>query len=456
MTTNWLDSLIKDPKGLHYFTRKSREQRYVQPEHRLQRTTQFLNFLGNPQDTYRAVHVTGTSGKGSVATMTATLLQQTIQPRGLYVGLHVSPYIQVPREKLIIDGYMVSDSEYRAAVADIKKQYEQYCRHIQPSDMPNYGEVWIALTHRLFSRHAVRWGVIEVGMGGRFDPTNILNTRVAVITNVDYDHVDVLGPKLEDIAWNKAGIIKRGIPTVTGVTQPELLRVIREEARKQHSELWVIGTQFSVRNVRLRDNGVVADILTPRRRYTNLFISMCGAFQATNAAMAICAAQLALQEEGIDLSEEQVRAALGNVSMVGRFEIMQQDPLVVLDSAHNPAKMKALSELLRAQYHNKKITLIIGMLKTKDVLASIRPIIPLAHRIIASESVVLGKPSLPAAEMKAIINAHFPHQKVDIEPDVQKATHLAIQKLQGKSGAMIVITGSMYMLGKARELFVLE
>ena len=444
-TNAWMESLILDPEGLRYLTQKTPLKVRQEHEARIERTRSFLHHLGNPQEHYRAIHVTGTSGKGSVATMTANLLGE-VNPS---VGLHVSPYVQVPNEKLIVDGRMLTPTEYIEQVDAFRSFYDAY--QAKPEDRPKYAEIWTCLTHLVFANKKVDWGVIEAGMGGRFDASNIINSSVSVITNVDFDHVPELGPSLTDIAWHKAGIIKPGRPVVTGVTQPELLNIVEQEAIANSSRVYIIGRDFGARGVKVLDEGTVASLFTPFGEYREVAIGLKGNFQAENAAVALIAAQLVLDSEGKHLHQDQIRHALKSVNMPGRFETMQQIPLTVIDGAHNPAKIASLATLLRESFADRKITLIIGMLKNKDVQQSLSALVPNVHKIIATEPHVIGKPSMNAEEMAEIVKNVNSKIEVMTYPDVNEAIEAGLLLNKNNKKGMIVITGSIYMLGEARE-----
>lgn len=435
-TTSWLDSLITRPEGIHkdYSARRTRRTY----EERLHRMQQILDHIGNPQTSYKAIHVTGTSGKGSVATMTAALLHQSNHT----VGLHTSPYLQLPTEKIQLNGERISLPLYESYTLELKKLINNM--------HPTYGQAWTALVHMVFKAEHVEWGVCEARMGGRYDETNLISSRVSVITNVDYDHIKQLGPHLTDIAWHKAGIIKQNRPAVTGVTNPKLLNVLKAEAHTQKSDLYCFGTDFTVSDVVLHDIGVTATITTPFASYKDVYINLSGRYQAQNAACAIMATQLALRQEGELLSEKTVRQAFKTVHIPGRFEIIQANPLCILDGAHNPAKMKALSELIAERYSKKNITLLLGVLESKDAHHTIAPILPYATHIVTTEPHVRGKLPLSAQKLSALLSSLKPNSTPIVIEEPRKALLYALQNIQPNNG-MLLVTGSLYLVGNIRE-----
>ncbi|MCR4326896.1 MAG: Mur ligase family protein [Candidatus Roizmanbacteria bacterium] len=434
--TTWLDSLITHPEGIHKDYAPNKTRRTY--EERLNRMQKILEVIGNPQRAYKAVHITGTSGKGSVATMTAALLQQSSHT----VGLHTSPYLQLPTEKIQLNGSQIDMPLFKSYITALRKMIAY--------TNPTYGQAWTALVHLVFREEPMEWGVCEARMGGRYDETNLINSRVSVITTVDYDHVKQLGPHLTDIAWHKAGIIKHGMPSVTGVTNPKLLAVMQAEAKEKNSDLYCFGEDFTASDVVVHDQGITATIATPFGTYSNLYINLSGRYQAQNAACALMAAQLALQGENKKLQEANVRQAFKTVQIPGRFEIMQQQPLCVLDGAHNPAKMEALSELIAQRYHHKAITLLVGVLESKDTKRTIAPILPYASRIIVSEPHVKGKLPLSAQQLTQVITSMNSHIPVTIVKEPLKALVYALKNIDN-TNSMLLVTGSLYLVGNIRE-----
>ena len=440
----WLLSLVTDPTGSRYIIEKSLSQRLAEYQKQLERTVALLDFLGNSQDQYKSIHIAGTGGKGSVTMMIGSILGEC----GLKVGVHTSPYLQIPNEKLLINGKIISPSRFSGLIKDFKQQYEAFVSRY-PHLAPQYGEAWVALVHLYFGQQQVDWGVIEAGMGGRFDPTNVLNPEATVITNVDLDHVPQLGTTLEEIADHKAGIIKFGVPIVTGETKPATLEVIKREAAGKNSPLFSLGQDFGVEVKAISETGSIIDITTPFHRYGDVRINLPGIFQPQNAATAITAVDILSRRHQIPLSPEKIGKSLRTIEFAGRMETVQKHPTVILDGAHNPQKMGYLAQSLQAIYGNRDYTLIIGMLATKDAVSSITHLLPKAGRVIVTSPHVFGKPSIKIEEMAALIQNIDPSKMVETADNVTSGIHRALE------GAMpdelIVVTGSIYMLGEARE-----
>ncbi|HEX9991226.1 MAG TPA: cyanophycin synthetase [Chloroflexia bacterium] len=443
----WLQSLITDPLGKRYELAQSPEDMRRGQEAQIARMERFLAALGNPQNGRHVIHVAGTGGKGSVATMVEALLRST----GVKSGLHISPYVQVPNEKLVANGKMVSPSGFTDLVESFGLRYESYIA--AGGERPKFGEAWVALTHLFFERNGVQWASLETGMGGRFDPTNVVNSDVAIITNVDYDHVPQLGTTLPEIAWHKAGIIKPGKPVVTAETKPEAIGVISREAAAKDAPLYALGQAFHVESVRQHAGGVSATIRTPWRTIEDLDISLAGAYQATNAALALTAVELLSEKHqgALSLTEEMIRQAMRGLRIAGRMEVMQENPLVIIDGAHNPQKMQAAASALKEDYPEGRKVLIVGMLKTKDAHASLQHILPCVDVVITTEPHVIGKPSFSAADLAQLVRTLNPKLDVQAQPVVQEAISLGLRESARQD--LLFITGSIYMLEDAREVW---
>ncbi len=446
VSLNWLESLINDPQGERYLVPKSSKEMREGQIASFERTHRFLAFLDNPQNNYHIIHVAGTGGKGSTTTMIDALLRAA----GQKTGSHTSPYVQVPNEKLVINGQIISPSNFSELVDNFRQRYEYYIQQ-DPKGRPLYGETWTALAYFYFSRQGVSWAAIETGMGGRFDPTNVNTSDIAVITNIDFDHVPQLGTTLGDIAWHKAGIIKPGRPVITGETKPEPLSVIKLEAIEKNSPILILGQDYSAKNIRKSDDGIILDVHTPFGDMHNLYVSLEGSFQGLNAVTALTATLYAADRHGFSLTEEQIRNAMATLSMKGRMERMQAEPLIIIDGAHNPQKMRAAAATLKQDYTGLKKTLIIGMLQTKDAADSLKQIVPFVDAVIVTEPNVVGKPSFTVEQMQEFVTSIRPDIRVEGEKDVQKAIADAMNN--ARKDEMIFITGSIYMLGHARSFW---
>lgn len=444
----WLLSLVTDPSGSRYFTHKSQEQRLQEFEEQLARTADFLHFIGEPQTRFNAVHVAGTSGKGSVVIMFSALLAAA----GLRTGWHISPYLQLPNEKLVVDHHMISPSGFTALVEQFRQDYSRWQQAGGPFDSIKYSEAWGILTFMWLAQRQVDWGVIETGLGGRFDPTNVLPSKLAVLTNIDYDHVEVLGETLEQIAWHKAGIIKPGAEggglAITVERKPEALAVFRQEAQAKGVRLYELGQDFSYELIEMHNGGAAINVDGPYNRYSQVKIPLSGVFQPLNAALAVAGIDVLRHHYQLPVSEESVQRGMRQARFPGRLEVVQPEPLVILDGAHNQHKMHSLVDSLQAIYPDMPFTVVMGMLTIKDAAGMVAALAPIARRWIATQPKVYGKPAMPAAELAETIRQVAPGAEVLQVEGVDDAVQAG---LDAANGAALLVTGSLYLLGEARN-----
>lgn len=401
---------------------------------RLDRLRAFLAFLGNPQQQYRTIHIAGTSGKGSTTVIASSLLASA----GYRTGTHVSPYLQVATEKLQIDGRLVDAYRYAALVESMRRSVEEWVA--LGNERPNYGEFWVAMTYRYFAEEAVDVALIEVGAGGRFDVTNVIDPDVAAITSIGYDHMATLGSTLREIAWHKAGIIKPGSVAVTTVTEPEALPVIADEAQRQRVRLEHVVEGQDFDDVVARDDRTAFRDLVSGQHF---HVSLPGAFQARNAALAIAIAREFHREE---LHSGVIQRGLDGARFPGRMEIVQRVPLVLLDGAHNPEKVRSLAEALRTLFPNRRITLVFGALESKNYREMFELIAPLCHRLVATAPRVLAKPPTTAEDIAILAPQGM---AVETVPDPLEAVQSALNGIGDDD--LVVVTGSLYLVGNVRE-----
>lgn len=408
---------------------------------RLPRMAALLDALGNPQRRFRALHVAGTSGKGSTCTIAGAILRAA----GLRTGVYTSPYLQTAAEKIDVDGRIIPVSDFVALTNEARAVIEA-AGPAAPLAPVAYAQLWAALAFSYFARRAVDVAVIEVGMGGRYDYTNVLSPAVAAITNVSADHIAALGPTLNDIAAHKAGIIKPGTPVVTAASDA-VLPVIAAEAQQQGAPLSraVEGQTWRVRA--MDHNGTVFDYRGPRWRFDGLRVRLLGEHQAANAAVALGMLE-ALEEQGIAIGEAAVRAGLAQAHIPGRLEIMQDDPPVVLDGAHNPEKARRLRLALEALFPGRPVVLVLGCLSAKEVGGVIEELAPLAGMTVTTAPTVYFKPAVAPDDLaRAVADAGGRAVAV---ADPLYALDLALRSARA-ADAIVVVTGSLYLVGEVRE-----
>ena len=445
-SVDWLLSLVTDPTGERYFTHRSQNQRQKQFEQQLGRTAAFLDFIGNPQRCFNSVHVAGTSGKGSVVVMLASMLKTC----DLRTGYHTSPYLQIPNEKLVIDDCMISPSQFCGLINELQKEIIEWQQTKKSTDTLKYIEAWAVLTYKWMAQQQVDWAVVETGVGGRFDPTNVLPSQLAVLTDIDLDHVEVLGRSMTDIAWHKAGIIKADAIAITSDLDRQVIAVFQREADNKRVRLYKPDQDFSYDVHRIHDCGSVISVRGPYNNYPDLDIKLPGDFQTANAALAVAAMDLLREHYQLPVNLEAVQTGLASAFIPGRMEVVQHQPLVILDGAHNSKKMRALVDSLRRQYPDERFTIVIGMLANKDAQSMIGVLSPISKRFIATQPCVYGKPAFPAKDLARIINEKVPGQMVEVSEEVIEAMETAFEQASERD-EKVLVTGSLYVVGQARE-----
>lgn len=436
----WLFSLVTDPEGKRFSVPKTSAQRQRDMREAMARTADFLAFAGHPEAQFPAVHVTGTSGKGSVSMMVGAMLQGM----GLRTGLHTSPYLQMPTEKLIVNGSPISLAGFAALIRQFRDVHAKWGAAAGDYTRLRYTEAWTAITFMWLAQQELDFAVVEAGMGGRLDPTNLMSSELAIVTNVAFDHVKSLGPDLTDIAGHKAGIMKRGKPAVTAVTQPELLAVLEREAAEKEAQLYALDRDF---RYEIHDAHTIT-VEAPFGRYERVNVGPVGRYQLGNAAIAITALDVLVGQQR--LAGPVNTAALANFSCPGRMEQVSRRPLILLDGAHNPHKMRALVNSLKDAFRDKKVTAITGSIINKDVSDVLRVLVPAVDRVIATAPNVPGKPAVDPALIQETVAA-MSSIPVSTAPNVRAAVNGAIQ-LAGPDD-LILVTGSLYLVGEARELW---
>ena len=426
---------------------------------RLERTALLLEAIGSPHREYPIVHVAGTKGKGSTAHLIAALLQSA----GKRVGLHTSPHFDRLEERFRVDGVPAEPDETVDLVETLLPAVEALDARLAGAQPKlTFFEITTALTFLHFARRGVDWAVVEVGMGGRLDATNVVLPEVAVITTISKDHTRQLGDRLESIAAEKAGIVKAGRPVVSGVTAPGPGQVIRDVCRDRLAKLRQLDHDFEYRyRSRGLDGGAVA-VQTWSRLWPEVDLAMLGEHQAMNAAVALATID-ALRESGHRL-ESIDPTELARVRVPGRVELVQRDPLVVIDVAHNVASAIALANALKgivaaASVPVRPRTLIFGSARDKDWRSMLGVLAPLFDRIVLSSS-RHGPRAMRAGEIAEELNLH--PVSVRLADDPSAAWRAALDtgaSARCKPGMdfltdsvkMICVSGSFHLTAQIRQ-----
>lgn len=411
----------------------------------LERITALAEEFGNPQHGLRVIHVTGTNGKGSTCTFIASILQEA----GYRVGLYLSPYVHDVRERVQIDGRMIAKEDFAAIIDEIKPVAEEIGRSGLGEVTEFELKTMLAFLH--FHRQQVDFAVVEVGMGGRFDATNIVEPLVSVITNVGLDHTERLGDTVEKIAFEKAGIVKTGAPLVTAVDNDAAWRVILSCCHKVGADVW------RVMNGRARHAGAPsADV---QLRYWSkdksfslkggeieimgLTPGLQGKFQHTNAATAVAAVK-ALTRYEVRVTPQALAAGVANAYIPGRLEVLRDRPTLIIDGAHNPDGARTLAQTIRESFSYDRLILVIGMLNNHSAEGVLAQLAPMAAQIIATQSQwVKASPAADIAEAAR----KFSENVVAIETVPE-----AVTRALGIAGPddLVLVTGSFTTIGEVK------
>jgi dihydrofolate synthase / folylpolyglutamate synthase len=394
---------------------------------KLSRIRAMLNALDDPQRGYPVVHVTGTSGKGSTAAAIAAILTAA----GYRVGLHTSPYLQVATEKLQLGPSLIDACSFARIVSQVLDMAPRLFPPEQTEPPISYAEVWSVLGFWWFAERQVDIAVVEVGAGGRFDTTNVIEPIVSVITSVGLDHLVTLGPTIADIAWHKAGIIKPGTTVVIGDLPAQALAVIAAEAERVSADLIHPGTL-----------GASLPALTPEPR----------GFQQRNASIATAVARV-LGQRGFPVSESAISVGIGSPRLPGRLEWMPAtiDPAVWIDGAHNEDKLLALiCEAMHRFGEGPLPVMVLGMLRSKDPSPILAKLGSATSSIVITEPSVRGKESLPADALAGAVKASGFAGAIHVELQPDAAVRHA-EAIARHVGAAVLVTGSMYLAGHVRR-----
>jgi dihydrofolate synthase / folylpolyglutamate synthase len=396
--------------------------------------------LGHPERTFGSVIVAGTNGKGSVTAMVSAGLHAA----GRRGARYTSPHLERLEERFVIAEHEVETEPLEAAADKVRQAVEDLVRRGELETLPTFFEFATALAFELFRRAAVEVAVLEVGLGGRLDATNVITPVAAAITSIDFDHEDLLGGTLGAIAREKAGVIKPGIAVVAGPLAPEARAVIEEVCREQQAR-FVSAPDRVTTSADVVDGRTLAGFRTARLALSGVPLALRGRHQLDNAAVAVCLME-ALSEAGIDLNDSAVRAGLTDARWPGRLErFAWRGADVILDAAHNPGGARALAAYLRecAWTH---VTLVIGAMADKDVPGMLAPLVPLAASIVCTTPP--NARAMPSGELASLASALAP-ASVDVRsiPNPPEALGHAC-----RDGARVVVAGSIFLIGPLRGI----
>jgi dihydrofolate synthase/folylpolyglutamate synthase len=418
--------------------------RYVPRRFDLSNTLALLAMVGDPHRRLRAVHVAGTKGKGSTCAMTASILRAA----GYRVGLFTQPHLHTFRERIVVNGRLMSEDE-------LVFELEELRPFIGRVPDPSTFEIMTVLAFQYFARQGVDFAVVETGLGGRLDTTNVIDPLVAVITSISYDHMYILGNTLAEIASEKAGIIKQGKPLVCASQRPTAAQVIATVCQEQNAPLIQIGkdwlweqgqSNLEGQSFTVRSELGDGQSLVPEEGSVNLWIPLLGRYQLTNATASIAAVDQ-LWRQGVRVTLDQVAEGLRRTHWPARLEILGREPLLVMDGAHNVDSIERLLEALREYLAFDRLIVVVGFSADKDIEG-------MMGRLAAeAEKVIVAKASHPrAAEPQAILRKVGVTPQPTVVHDVPSALWQALELANGKD--LVCVTGSLFVVAEARAAWL--
>ncbi|MEW6715395.1 MAG: folylpolyglutamate synthase/dihydrofolate synthase family protein, partial [Nitrospirota bacterium] len=408
----------------------------------LSNITKVMGLLGEPQNSFRSVHIAGTNGKGSTATAIASILTES----GFRVGLYTSPHLLSFTERIKINNCQITEDKVLSITSYIQDI-------IAGTDLKlTFFEFATAIAFHYFASEKVDWAVVETGMGGRFDATNVILPDVSVITSIGLDHSEFLGSSISDIAFEKAGIIKPETPVVTYAQAPEAIKQITDIAEMRNSELHVYGRDFKSALLSMDDKHITFDYIG-ESEFKNLSLPLSGRHQLYNASMAVRTCEI-LRREGVHITDISLRNGLLKTTIEGRLERVSENPVIILDGAHNPGAADSLAVSAKELFPGKRIITVIGVMSDKDIEGILKPLMQIAV------TVVLTKPKGErAASPEKLFDTALKIQErnedcrtYSIVKTSSVADALTYAKKEWREENIILVTGSFYTTGEAKEI----
>ena len=419
---------------------------------RLQPTARLAELLGDPQKAYRVIHITGTNGK----TSTSRFIERLLREHGLRTGRFTSPHLVKMNERIAIDGEAVSDETLSNIWNEIKPIV-----HLVDSELENSGEqkltffeVLSVLAFAIFADAPIDVLVLEVGMGGEWDSTNIADGDVAVFTPISLDHMERLGKTIEEIAKTKSGIIKPGAIVLTAKQTESAMSVIAAKSKQIAEKLLVYGSDFEVTASEPTKLGQLVSIKSAAGSYLDLSLPIHGDFQSENAALAVAAVEAFIGGASQRIMDDVVRASFSDFSSPGRLQIVGREPLVILDAAHNPHGANSLVKSLATSFEQGFKIGVVSILSDKEALEILRILEPAFNSVLITQSE--SARAIPAAELGELARSVFGNDRVSIQANPEWALAEAKELLPKDLGAAIVVTGSVTLVGQVLKLKQIE
>ena len=437
----YLDSFINYEQKVSFSYKKSLK---------LERTYWLLDCLDISYQNLPCIHIAGTKGKGSTAHFCAHLLAAS----GFRVGLYTSPHLFDFRERIAIKYAEAKGQSSRVKIKsclipkkDVVGIIVEFKSKLEKSKLPkglgkiSFFEIYTAVAFKYFLEAGVDLAILETGLGGRLDATNVISPFLSIITHIGYDHTDKLGRSLSDIAREKAGIIKRKTPLICASQRPAALRAIKIKSKKETAPLFIFGRDFKAENIRLAAQYSLFDFTSYEHKVKDLKISLKGKYQIENASCALLASFL-LKDMGLINEQEEFRKEISNCFLEARFEIVAKQPLIIMDIAHNSSSFTVLSDNLKRYFPSKKIILIFACSKDKDAKAMI-------SKIDYDQLILTSFPN-PRCREPLSLKKICKLSKVSIAEDIREALSVA-KKIYTKDHSAIVISGSLFLVAQAKK-----
>ncbi|MCX5677593.1 MAG: bifunctional folylpolyglutamate synthase/dihydrofolate synthase [Candidatus Omnitrophica bacterium] len=409
---------------------------------KLDRMKRLCSLLGDPQKEIRSIHVAGTKGKGS----TSAIIQSILKSSGFKTGLYTSPHLVSFCERIKINDALITEEDVGAILDTVKSAIDE-----MGSEKPSFFEIYTALAYLYFKRENVDFAVYEAGLGGRLDATNVIDPLVCVITPISYEHTHILGDTLAKIAYEKAGIIKSGSICVSAPQEDEALAVIGSVCKEREAELVLAGRDIKFKEIASNDEEEVFNVSSFFDKYDSLHMKLLGFHQVINASVAIGAVE-ALRLSGISIGKDAVRKGIEFARWPGRLEVVRKrSPRIILDGAQNRASADALARSAKKLFKYRKLILVLGVSKDKDIKGMLKELVPVSDIIILTKSGVAERAMDPEF-IGALIT---PESKVaGITQSVKDAIDMALRKAGASD--LVLVTGSLFVVGEARQILVKE
>ncbi len=396
----------------------------------LSKTENLLRAFGNPHSGQNYIHIAGTNGKGSVATFMGSILQEA----GYRVGMYVSPHLVRFTERFRINGEEISQEKTVDLIDELQSAFNA-------DEPPTFFEAVTSMAILYFAREKTDIAIMEVGMGGRLDATNVITPLVTGITNISMEHQEYLGNRLSHIAQEKAGVIKKGVDVVTAVTQPKIIKQFKAVAEERGAPFWRVG-----KDMRYRSTPAGLHFFGQSRTIKGLQLGLMGIHQARNAALALGMMEQ-IETKGFPHTTNQIREGLKKADWPGRMQVIRENPTILLDGAHNTAAIRALARTIGSDFSYERMILVIGIMADKDIAALLRAIVPISDRVLYTRP-VYSRAADPGVLME---KAHPLNIPGEIVPSLAEALKRAEALATSKD--LIVVCGSLFTVGEALTCF---